>query len=102
MNTHHAPVTLLQASQGNASLAKLMDQQRESSARLQAISELIPAPLLAGIKAGPIDEKSWCLLLNNNNIASKLRQLLPALEAHLRVKGLPVAAIRLKVSYGRG
>jgi hypothetical protein len=99
MNRYHAPVSLLQASQSNPDLAKLMELQRESSARLQAISGLIPESLRAGIKAGPIDEKSWCLIFNNNNTAAKLRQLLPALEAHLRVKGLGVNAIRLKVSH---
>jgi len=94
-------VTLLQASQNNSSLALLMNQHRESTRRLQAITALIPESLRNGVKAGPIDETAWCLLLNNNSTAAKLRQLLPALEAHLRVNGLAVKSIRLKVSRER-
>lgn len=91
-------VTLLQASQNNSSLALLMHQHRESALRLQAITALIPVNLRSSIKAGPIDETAWCLLLDNNSTAAKLRQLLPALEAHLRTQGLGVKTIRLKIS----
>lgn len=79
-----------------------MNQHRESTRRLQAISALLPPNLRDGIQAGPIDENAWCLLLNNNSTAAKLRQLLPALLAHLRVNDLAVKAIRLKVSRERG
>ncbi len=95
-------VTLLQASQDNSSLASLMQRHSESTRRLQAITALLPAHLRSGIKAGPIDDAAWCLLLNNNSTAAKLRQLLPALEAHLRVQGLGVKSIRLKISRSGG
>jgi hypothetical protein len=49
------------------------------------------------VKAGPVDENGWCLLVQNNAAAAKLRQLLPALCAHLRTKGHPVNTIRVKV-----
>jgi hypothetical protein len=93
---HHA-ISLQQATQESPSLAKLSELVRDSSARLQAIQPLLPAGLRASVQAGPIDEDSWCLLLNNTATAAKLRQLLPALEAHLRSKGWQVNSIRLKV-----
>jgi len=58
---------------------------------------LIPVALRKAVKAGPIDGTTWCLLLDNNAVAAKMRQLLPALEAHLRSKGWEINSIRLKV-----
>ncbi|WP_296490161.1 hypothetical protein [Rhodoferax sp.] len=102
MNRRQPSVTLLQASQSNASLAKLMELSRASRARLDAITELIPETLRAQVTAGPLNEGAWCLLLSNTTTAAKLRQLLPAFEAHLRVHGLEVKSIRLKVSGASG
>ena len=93
----HQAVSLQQATQDSPSLARLTELVRDSSARLQAIQPLIPAGLRASVKAGPIDEGGWCLLLDNTAAAAKLRQLLPSLEAHLRSKGWQVNSIRLKV-----
>lgn len=97
MIRRHFAVTLLQASQDSPTLARLSELTQDSSARLKAIEPLIPAALRPAIKAGPIEGSVWCLLLSNNAAAAKIRQLLPALEAHLRVKGWDVSAIRLKV-----
>lgn len=93
---HHA-VTLQQASQEAPMLARLVALNRDSSERLRAVEGLIPALLRPAIQAGPIEGSTWCLLVKNNAAASKLRQLLPALAAHLRSHGWDVAAIRLKV-----
>ena len=90
-------ISLLQATQESAPLARLAELVQDSSARLQAIQPLLPAGLRASIKAGPIDAGSWCLLLDNTATAAKLRQLLPSLEAHLRSKGWEITSIRLKV-----
>jgi len=97
MNRRQPSVTLLQASQSNPGLARLMNLQRESSARLQAIVPLIPAALRNQVQAGPIEDGVWCLLLSNNTTAAKIRQLLPAFESHLRVHDLDVKSIRLKI-----
>ena len=97
MNPHRTSLTLLQASQNNPGLAKLMAMQKDSNDRLQSIQSLIPPALQSSVQCGPLDEGVWCLLLSNNTTAAKLRQLLPALEAHLRSNHLPVKAIRLKV-----
>jgi hypothetical protein len=98
MNRRSPSVTLLQASQNNPGLSRLMDLQRESSDRLKAISSLIPSALRNQVVAGPIEDGVWCLLLANSAVAAKLRQLLPAFESHLRVQTLNVKSIRLKIS----
>jgi hypothetical protein len=101
MNRRQHSVTLFQASQDSPTLAKLTELSRDSVARLKAIEALIPGPLRSCIKAGPIEGTAWCLLLDNNSAAAKMRQLLPAMAAHLRVKGWDVESIRLKVQVTR-
>ena len=96
MKRQHS-VTLLQASQASPVLARLTDLTRDSVARLGAIQNLIPAALRSSVQAGPIDGAVWCLLINNTATAAKMRQLLPALESHLRSKGWDIDSIRLKV-----
>ncbi len=102
MNRRQPSVTLLQASQNHASLAKLMELNRASKERFDAISALIPETLRPNVTAGPFTEGVWCLLLRNTTTAAKLRQLIPAFEAHLRVHALEVKSIRLKVSGASG
>lgn len=97
MNQHCPPQTVLQASQNNPILARLMAIHQESSERLQAIKPLIPAALHTSVQCGPLEDGVWCLLLTNTAAAAKLRQLLPAFEAHLRVVHLEVKSIRLKI-----
>ena len=82
-------------------LARLTELSSDSVARLSAIQSLIPTALRSSIKAGPIDGPSWCLILDNNATAAKVRQLLPALQAHLRSRGWEVNSIRLKVQISR-
>ena len=89
--------TLLQATQQAPTLAHLCELADESAARLQCIQSLLPATLRSAVRPGPIDAGAWCLLLENAAVASKLRQLIPALLAHLRSKGWPTESIRLKV-----
>lgn len=101
MNRHKNTVTLLEASHDSPTLARLLDLASESVARLKAIDLLIPHSLRSTIKAGPIEGQVWCLILDNNAAASKIRQLLPAFAAHLRTKGWDVNSIRLKVQITR-
>lgn len=93
--------TLQQATEASPTLARLAELSRDSVARLKAVSTLIPASMRPAITAGPIDGSVWCLLVDNNAIAAKLRQLLPALQAHLRSKGWDITSIRLKVRDAR-
>ena len=93
----HCAITLEQASQQSPMLAQLASLSRDSSARLRAVQPLIPPLLHSCIQAGPIDGATWCLLVSSNAAAAKVRQLLPALSAHLRTQGWDVQSIRLKV-----
>ena len=102
MNRRQHSFTLLQASQDSPTLARLTELTRDSVARLKAIEALIPQSLRTTVKAGPIEGPVWCLILDNNASAAKLRQILPALESHLRVKGWEVNSIRLKVQIKKG
>jgi len=101
MNRQHHTVTILQASQGSPTFARLTELTRESVARLRAVEFLIPVPLRSSVTAGPIDGATWCLILNNNAAAAKIRQLTPLLQSHLRVKGWDVDNIRLKVQINK-
>jgi hypothetical protein len=101
MNRRHYSVTLLQASQDSPTLARLTELTRDSVARLKAVESLIPQSLRPAVKAGPIEGSVWCLILDNNAAAAKIRQILPALESHLRAKGWEVNSIRLKVQITR-
>lgn len=100
MNRRHHAITLEQATQESPTLAMLAALTRDSSQRLKAIEGLIPPALRPAIQAGPIEGTSWCLLVRSNAAASKVRQLLPAFEAHLRSRGWEVNAIRLKIQTG--
>ena len=94
------PVTLQQAAQDSPTLARLAQLARESGERLKAVELLIPAPLRPAVRAGPIDGTDWCLLVEGNAAAAKLRQVAPALVAQLCSRGWQVTSIRIKVQPG--
>ncbi|MCY7371187.1 MAG: hypothetical protein LH479_10055 [Polaromonas sp.] len=100
--TDHRPlknaVSAYDAVTGAPKLAHLARLGWESNARLAAIAPLVPEALRPYVKAGPLDDKSWCLLVSGNAAAAKLRQMLPSIQAHLKNSGLTVPSIRLKVS----
>jgi len=91
------PVSLQQAADESPTLARLAQLARESGERLKAVEALIPASLRPAVKPGPIDGTDWCLLVDSSAAAAKLRQVLPALQAHLCGRGWQVTSIRLKV-----
>ena len=93
----HNPITVEQAARESPALSQLVRLTRESSERLRAVQPLLPPALRHCVEAGPIEGDTWCVLVRNNAAASKLRFLLPGMEAHLRVKGWNVQKIRLKV-----
>ena len=65
--------------------------------RLAAIQSLLPDTLRAAVKAGPIEDESWCLLVTGNAAAAKIRQLVPLILTRLNGKGWKVTSIRLKI-----
>jgi len=101
MHRRHHAITLQQAATESPGLARLAGLARESGERLKLCESLIPPMLRARIKPGPVEGSDWCLLTDNNAVAAKLRQLLPALAAHLRSRGADVQTIRVKVLKGR-
>ena len=78
-------------------LAGLMQRMRQSQARLAAIAPLLPAGLQGGVRAGPLDDAAWVLLVANAAAAAKLRQMLPDLERTLREHGWPGPVLKIKV-----
>jgi hypothetical protein len=97
MRKHNQSQSLLQAAQDSPTLAQLSQLLRESTLRLRALDLLIPPALRSAIQAGPIEGNAWCLLVSSNAAAAKLRQMLPALQAHLQSQGFDVQTIRVKV-----
>lgn len=81
----------------NQPLARLLERARESSRRLQAVTGLLPDGLRQTVRAGPLDDDSWQLLVPNGSAAAKLRQLLPRLQAALAEAGWRAVEIRVKI-----
>ncbi len=86
-----------QALAGSEPLALLSRRMQESQQRLAAITPLLPLAMRASVRAGPIDDTGWSLLASSNAVAAKLRQMLPALEAHLRTQGWNGPPLRVKL-----
>jgi hypothetical protein len=100
VSTHrrlHQALSAHQAAGNSPSLARLTDLVKESNDRLKAIESLLPETLRHAVKAGPIDDKSWCLLVTGNAAAAKTRQLIPLIQARLIREGWKVNSIRLKI-----
>lgn len=78
-------------------LAQLRDRLALSERYLSLVLPVIPVTLRANIKAGPIEDDRWCLLVGSAAASTKLRQLLPAIQATLSNHGIDISAIRIKV-----
>jgi hypothetical protein len=90
-------LTAEQAARSEPSLARLGALGQDSLRRLASIAPLLPPGLREGLKAGPIDGQTWCVLVPSNAASAKLRQLEPALLAHLRTQGWDVQKMRVKI-----
>ena len=105
MQRQNFPVQTLfsayQAAENAPSLARLAKLARESRELLRIIEPLIPEALRSAVEAGPIDNDQWCLLVQGNASAAKIRQLMPLLQNRLRQNGYSVASIRLKIRVSR-
>jgi hypothetical protein len=78
-------------------LTSLLQRLQESQARLAALRERLPEALRDQVRAGPLDEAGWSILVPNGAAASKLRHLLPELDAALRKQGWPALPLRIRV-----
>ena len=93
--SHTQPID--QAMAGSEPWVALTQRLRASQARLDAVLPLLAPAMRACVKAGPIDDAGWTLLATNSAVSAKLRQMLPALEAHLRASGMASPALRVKM-----
>ncbi len=91
-------VSVVQAVQQASGLAGLASLAKHSAECLRLVTPLIPLGMRTGVKPGPLAEGQWCLIAANSAVAAKLRQLSPALAAHLRTHGHAVQEIRIKIS----
>ena len=82
-------------------LAQLGARIKESSVRMDIIRPLLPPALRADVVAGPVDAQGWRLLVPNNAVAAKLRQVKPTLRDALAAAQLPVVDITIKVRKSR-
>jgi len=78
-------------------LVRLLRRLQESRARFDTIGAQLPDTLRDQVRPGPLDDDGWSLLVANGAAASKLRQLVPLLDATLLAQGWPVASIRIRV-----
>ena len=90
-------ITAHHAVENSVALGRIAGLIKESSARLKTIESLIPENLRPAVKAGPIDDETWCLLVNGNAAAAKLRQLTPLIESRLLDAGWKATSIRVKI-----
>ena len=78
-------------------LSLLRERIRQSERCLSLALPLIPAHLREQVRAGPLDEDQWCLLVSSNAASTKIRQLHPSLLRTLEAHGLGIRHIRIKV-----
>ncbi len=78
-------------------LSRLLARARQSQERLRAVAAALPDGLQQAVRAGPLDGDSWQLLVPHGAAASKLRQLLPRLQAALADAGWPALEIKVRI-----
>lgn len=100
MATRPAPpgtLSLRAALDRSEPLGRLLEQLQASRECLAVVQPLLPPGLREQVRAGPLDEQGWSLLVPSGAAASKLRQLLPTLEDALRTRGGQGTPIRIRV-----
>lgn len=90
-------MSLHEALERSEPLAALGARLRESAARLAAIEGSVPAAMRSRLRAGPIDESGWSVLVDNPGVSAKLRQLKPVLERKMVQAGFAPIPLRIKV-----
>lgn len=81
---------------GAPTLTRLAERARASEALLRSVLPALPANLRALVQAGPLEGEEWCLLVNGNAAAAKIRQLVPDLLACAQARDPSVQRIRIR------
>jgi hypothetical protein len=68
---------IVAAVQQQPTLARMVQQQHASEALWQSTQACVPVAMRGAVRAGPLQEGSWCLIAANSAVAAKLRQLQP-------------------------
>jgi len=89
--------SLEQAVVASPNLSQLRERIRQSERCLALVRPFIPVHLHPHVRAGPLDEDRWCLLVSSTAASTKLRQLSPVLLNILGDQGLGIQHIRIKV-----
>jgi len=85
------------AIEAHATLAGLLGSHRRSQACFDRVAPLLPRPLTAEVRPGPIDGASWTIFAAHGGAAAKLRQALPTLLAALAPVEPAITEIKVKV-----
>ena len=89
--------TLNQALDASPNMASLTQRIAASQRCLALVKRVVPPMLRDQLQAGPLDDQSWCILVPNPSVASKMRQLLPSIQATLRVHGFDLEQVVIKL-----
>lgn len=81
-------------------LSLLRRRLDDCTRRHAAMLPCLPAALAPHVAASPVDQDGWTLIAANANVAAKLRQLQPRIEARLVECGFAAVALRIKVRSG--
>jgi hypothetical protein len=95
--TNAATLALAEALGRSEPLGNLLQRLQASRERFDAIAALLPEPLRAEVRPGPLDEAGWSLLVSGGAAASKLRQLAPRIDADLAQRGFVPLPLRIRV-----
>lgn len=82
-------------------LAALLERVRASEAWLELVRGELPPGLSGQVRAGPLDDEGWTLLVSSGAAAAKLKQCLPRLQQALAAQGRAGLTIRVKVHVAR-
>jgi hypothetical protein len=93
-------VDVLKAAQSAPGLAQLIAQAARSRSQIEDLKGLVPANMLNQLKSGPLEGGHWILMLKSPTFAAKVRQMGPAICAHLRSRGWDIQSITVKVIQG--
>jgi hypothetical protein len=90
-------ISAAEALENSVALGQVAKRIAASNHYFAAVKAHLPPALRAAVRAGPLDDKSWCLLVTSSATAAKLKQLLPLLKLQLSLQNIEVPLIRVKI-----